>query len=476
MCFRGRVTTTHLGQIFHVAGRPDVAEASEALSWFPDGALVYDTTGRIVYCGHRDGRPAPTTPETVHDHGDAFLIPGFVDTHIHFPQTYSVDAYGGGQLLEWLESCIFPAEARLADPDFARQIARDFVARRIAVGTTAAMVFGSAFPPAQDALFDETRRAGLRLVSGRGIQTVGGPSAGPLLTSERQAIELTADEIDRWHAADSGDVGSALLHVAIVPRFSLSVTTETLAGLGELYDDVRARGVYVHTHLNEDNSPDNGEIDQVKRSYRVDAYLDTYDGRFLPGSRVGGAGLLGRRTVMAHAVHCTDRELARMAETGTSIAHCPVSQLFLGSGTMPWRRTVAAGLTVAAGTDVGAGDEWLISRVLSDAFKVHLSEPGDASAVMHPAEMLFTGTLAGARALDMEDRFGNFDVGKEADFLVIDPHAWPPLEMILRQGIRADDDETARDQTLFALLMGLREPAITEVHVRGRRVTSADSN
>ncbi|NDZ97614.1 amidohydrolase family protein [Streptomyces sp. SID6673] len=469
------MTTTHLGQIFHVAGRPAVTEAADALTWIPDGALVLDDTGGIVYCGPRDSRPAMDSPdavEEIHDHGDGYLIPGFVDAHIHFPQTYSVDAYGGGQLLEWLETCIFPAEARLADPGFAQQIARDFTHRRIAAGTTAAMVFGSAFPHAQDALFEETRRAGLRLVSGRGIQTTGGPSASPLLTSEQQAIDLTADEIDRWHAADSGDVSSALLHVAIVPRFSLSVTTQTLAGLGELYDDVRDRGVYVHTHLNENNRPGDGEIDLVRRSYEVDSYLDTYDGRFLPGSRTGGAGLLGRRTVMAHAVHCTDRELARMGETGTSIAHCPVSQLFLGSGTMPWRRTVAAGITIAAGTDIGAGDEWLISRVLSDAFKVHLTEPGPAGVAMHPAEMLFTGTLAGARALDMEDRFGNFDVGKEADFLVIDPERWPPLESILRQGIRSDNPTTARDQTLFALLMGLREPAIAEVYVRGRRVSS----
>ncbi len=463
------MSITHLGQIFHIAGRPRASAADDALVWFPDGALVVDDDGIITYCGPRDARPADAT-ETIRDHGDAYLIPGFVDTHIHFPQTYSVDAYGGGQLLEWLDSCIFPAEARLADPDFATRIARDFCARRVAVGTTAAMVFGSAFPHAQDALFTETRRAGLRLVSGRGIQTVGGPSAEPLLTSEREAIELTAAEIEKWHAADTGAPDTALLHSAIVPRFALSVTTETLANLGELYADVRDRGVYVHTHLNENNRPGDGEIDTVRKLFGVESYLDTYDGRFLPGSRVGGAGLLGRRTIMAHAVHCTDTELARMAETGTSIAHCPVSQLFLGSGTMPWQRTLAAGITVAAGSDVGAGDEWLISRVLSDAFKVHLSEPGDAGVAIHPAEMLFTGTLAGARALDMEDRFGTFDDGKEADFLVIEPDRWPPLEAILTQGIRADDDRPARDQTLFALLMGLREPAIAEVYVRGRRV------
>ncbi|MFW0787757.1 amidohydrolase family protein [Gordonia sp. CPCC 206044] len=464
------MTTTHLGQIFHVAGQPTVTDASRALVWLPDGALVVDDAGDIIYCGPRDSRPRPAAPgaEAIHDHGSGFLIPGFVDTHLHFPQTYSTDAYGGGHLLNWLDSCVFPAEARLADPEFAARTARNFTARRIAAGTTAAMVFGSAFPHAQEALFTATERAGLRIVSGRGIQTAGPASAAPLMTTERAAIELADDEIRRWHGTDSDDPRSSLRHVAIVPRFGLSVTTTTLAALGELYDSTRDRGVYMHTHLSENIH----EIDLVRESFGVDGYLDVFDGRFQRGSRTGGSSLLGRRTILAHAVHCNDDELSRMAETGSSIAHCPVSQLFLGSGTMPWRRTVAAGVTVAAGTDVGAGDEWLISRVLSDAYKVHLSEPGDAGVAMHPAEMLFTGTLAGARALDLEDRIGNFDVGKQADFLVIDAGRWAPLESILAHGVRADDETLARDQILFGLLMGLREPAIAEVHVQGRRVTA----
>ncbi len=459
-----------MGHIFHVAGRPTVQDAARALISVPDGALLIGDDGRIRYCGDRAGLPAEARVAPVVDHRPGYLLPGFVDTHIHFPQTYAGDAYGGGQLLEWLTRCIYPAEARFADPGFARLAAAEFCARRVAAGTTAAMVFGSAFRHAQDALFGETHRRGLRMVSGRGIQTTGDAATAPLLIGESEVVAATRAEIDAWHAADTGDVDTALLHVAIVPRFALSVTRETLYNLGELYDSVRDRGVYFHSHLNENARPGSGEVDTTKRVYEVRSYLDTYDGRFLPGSAVGGSSLLGRRSILAHAVHCQDAELARMAETGCSIAHCPVSQQFLGSGTMPWRRTIASGVTVAAGTDYGGGDEWTIPRVLASAFKVHISEPGDDGISLHPAQLLFTGTLAGARALDMEDRFGNFDLGKEADFVVVDPAGSPALAATLAHGIRSDEPASARDQTLFALLMGLDERAVAQVYVQGRRI------
>ncbi|MDI9927619.1 guanine deaminase [Rhodococcus sp. IEGM 1341] len=463
----------HRGHIFHVAGSPTVLDAAAALVSIPDGALVVGDDGKIEFCGEFDSLPTEFAQHTVADHRPAFLLPGFVDTHIHFPQTYAGDSYGGGQLLEWLNTCIFPSESRFADPEFAAAAARDFCAARIRAGTTQAMVFGSAFPHAQDSLFAETLEHGLRIVSGRGVQTTGPASAQALITGEDEAIRLVSEEIEKWHAADTGDVDTAMLHVAVVPRFSLSVTTQTLKNLGELYDSVRARGVYFHTHLNENNRPGTGEIDATKNAYGVETYLDTYDGKFLPGSQVGGKSFLGPRTVLAHAVHCQDVELARMAETGTSIAHCPTSQQFLGSGTMPWKRTVAAGVNIAIGSDFGGGDEWLLPQVLADAFKVHISEAGDAGLSLHPAELLFTGTLAGARALDMESRIGNFDAGKEADFVVVDPSAWPQLAAAIDHGVRADDAELARDQTLFALLMSMREPAIVGVHVQGRKLAAS---
>jgi guanine deaminase len=464
--------TVYLGHVFHVAGSPKLAEAPAHLVSLPQGALVTASDGTIAWVGRAVDLPAGFDNLPVTDTRGGFILPGFVDTHAHFPQTYSTDAYGGGQLLEWLDNCVFPAESRLQDDDFARAIARDFTRRRTAAGTTSALVFGSAFPHAQDALFTESQAAGLRLVSGRGIQTVGPESSNALLTSEETALSLVHEEINRWHARDTGDPRTSLLQVAVVPRFSLSVTPHTLAALGELYDGVRGDGVYFHSHLNENNRPETGEIDVVKAIYQVDTYLDTYDGKFLPGSMVGGSSLLGRRSILAHAVHCEDTELARLAESGSSIAHCPTSQQFLGSGTMPWTRTTSFGVNVALGSDIGAGDEWLMSRVLNDCFKVHLSEPGDAGLSISPAELLFTATLAGARALDMEERYGNLDVGKDADFLLIEPDKWEPLAAVLANGIRADDETMATDQTLFALLMALRQPAITGVFVRGRRVTA----
>ena len=402
-----------------------------------------------------------------------YLLPGFVDTHVHFPQTLTTDEFGGGELLEWLERCVFPAESRLADPVFADVVAAEFVRRRIAAGTTSALVFGSAFPAAQDALFTRTLDAGLRIVSGRGIQTVGPASAAALLTSEDAAIGLAEDEIARWHGRDAGgsasDARSALAQVAVVPRFSLAVTAETLGRLGDLYARCRRAASTSTRTSTRTTGRATARSPRCATCTGSQTYLDTYDGRHLPGSQTGGESLLGRRSILAHAVHCTDGELHRLAETGSSIAHCPTSQLFLGSGTMPWRRTVASGVNIAIGTDIGAGDEWLIPRVLNDCYKVHMSEHGDRAAAIGPAQLLFLGTLAGARALDQERVFGNLDAGKDADFVIVDPAAQPGFGLSLDAAADGGDESH-----LFTLLMGMREASVTGVFVRGRRVVAPE--
>lgn len=413
----------------------------------PDGALVVRPDGTIGYRGPWSRLPAEYSAAPVTDHRRGYLLPGFVDTHVHFPQVFSTGAYGGGRLLTWLERCIFPAEARLRDPAFAEVAAEAFCARRAAVGTTTALVFGSAFPQAQKALYTRSLAWGLRTVSGRGVQTLGPPAAGPLLTDLDTALGLCRDEIDEWHGAGGGLIGAA-----VVPRFALSLAPADMQRLATLYDEVRGRGVYFHTHLSENDSGPDGEVATVRRTYGVANYLDAY------------TGFLGRRSVFAHAVHCHDDELARLAGAGSSIAHCPVSQLFLGSGTMPWRRTADAGVTVALGTDVGAGDEWLLPRVANAAYKVHLSDD-EGSIALDAATLLDLCTHAGARALDLDDRIGNLDVGMDADFVVIDPDRSPGLRDQLEHS-----GGNGAEAEVYTLLMTMREDAVASTHVRGRRV------
>jgi guanine deaminase len=461
----------HRGHVFHVGGAPVLSNVPDALVHLPDGGLLIDDEGHIAWCGHWAERPPQSASATVVDHHGAFLLPGFVDTHLHFPQLHSTDSFGGGGLLEWLDRIVFPAEARFADPAFARTSAAAFCARMVAAGTTTSMVFGSQFPDAQLALFQSAAEHGLRMVLGRTIMTKGPASAMALLTSEGDAIAMTRDEIEGWHPAGN----DGLQQVAVIPRFALSVTPRTLRALGELYEAYRDRGVYFTSHLSESNRGADGEVATVLREFSVARYLDVFDGRFRPGSKVGGLSLLGPRSVLAHAVHCADDELARLAQTRSSIAHCPVSQQFLGSGTMPWRRTIESGVTVAIGTDIGAGDEWFVPRVLNTCFKVHHSEIGPATATLHPAELLFIGTLAGARALDLEDRIGNFDVGKEADFVVIDPGQSGSLaeRLDLRKPLGESPDAGAA--LLFTVLMAARESALAQTYVRGRRLSRIDS-
>jgi len=203
----------------------------------------------------------------------------------------------------------------------------------------------------------------------------------------------------------------------------------------------------------------------------VETYLDTYDGRFLPGGEEGGESLLGHRSIFAHGVHCTDMELSRLAETGSSIAHCPISQQFLGSGTMPWRRTIGSGVTIAAGTDFAAGDSWFMLDVINAAYKVHISEPGEYGISLHPAQLLHLVTVGGARALDLEDRIGNFDPGREADMVIIDPSKWDPLAYALEWGLRSDDPIKRKHARLFKVLMAAKEAVVSGTYVRGKKLS-----
>ena len=463
----------HRGHVFHVTGAATVATAPDRLAHHADGGLLVDDDGRIAWCGSWADRPAAADDAILVDHAGSFLLPGFVDTHLHFPQVHCVDAYNGGHLLEWLEHVIFPAEARLAVPANGRTAARVFCDRLVRAGTTTSMVFGSQFPSAQQALVDQARERGLRMILGRTTMTLGPQSALPLLTGEATALARIREEIEAWHQPLAGST-RPLLQVAIVPRFALSVSAQTLRSLGELKAEYDPAGVYFTTHLSENNSPVDGELAQVRATFDVDRYLDVYDGRFLPRSGIGGRTLLGRRSVLAHAVHCSDGELDRLAQTGSSIAHCPVSQQFLGSGTMPWLRTVAAGVRVAMGSDIAAGDEWFMPRVLNTCFQVHHGEPVGATIRLHPAQLLYLGTLAGAQALDLDPVTGSLEPGKDADFVVIDPSRSRELDDLLGSRGRGTDPDEEAVSVLFTLLMAATGPSLAQAYVRGRRLEASD--
>ena len=247
----------HLGHVYHVAGSPKVTEAAAALVSIPDGALVVDDAGTIIYCGERESLPAERAigdrrrPPPRFPAARASSTPTSTSRRpTPATPTAAASCWSGS-------TCASSRpRSRFADPEFAaagrRRVlppphrGRHHRGDGLRIGIPARP--GLAVRPRR-------RRRGLRVVSGRGIQTVGGETAAPLITSEEDAIRLTREEIDKWHGADTGNVDTALLHVAIVPRFSLSVTPETLKNLGELYDSVKDRGVYVHSHLNENNRP-----------------------------------------------------------------------------------------------------------------------------------------------------------------------------------------------------------------------------
>lgn len=438
------MTTVWRGHIFHLTGAPALPDAMSALAEHTDGMVVVDDGGKIVASGAWDEASIPGGAD-VHDHRGQFVLPGFIDTHVHYPQVHAVHSRGDGSLLQWLERCIFPAEAGLADPAVARMAAKDMIAAMLACGTTTALIYGSQFPAAQDALFEELGARGMRAIAGRTTMVIG-PDA--LVTPIDEALRLCSAEIDRWHPPQEA-LDDALVHVALVPRFALSFEPESLRALGDFWTHVRNRGVLFTTHLAENRE----EVEAVRRTFGVARYLDAYD----------GCGLLGPRSVLAHAVHCDDNEIARLAATHTGVSHCPTSQLFLGNGTMPVAKMITEGVRLGLGTDVAAGDTFSLPQVANAAYKVHVG--ATAARALHPAELLHLSTIGGAGLLGLDHRVGNLDPGKEADLIIIDTERYAPLAGRLCELVT----RSAADR-LFALLMGMGRDTVAQTVVRGRLV------
>jgi guanine deaminase len=364
------------------------------------------------------------------------LLPGLVDTHVHFPQVRVIGALGM-PLLEWLERCALPEEERLASTSYAATVAGELVAGLIAAGTTTSLVFGSHFAPAVDALFAEAERFGLRVTSGLVVSDRVLPE--PLLTtperSHDEAVRLAGD----WH-------GRGRLRYAVTPRFALSASDEILAACADVLAAVD--GACFTSHVNENNAEVATVADQFPHRAH---YVDTYDHH----------GLLGGCSVLAHNVHPTDAELAAR---GTAVAYCPTSNAALGSGMFSLRRHVAAGVRVALGSDVGAGTGFSIFKEgLQAYFLQHLL--GADGLPLAAGHLLHLSTAAGAAALGLGDVTGDLSPGKQFDAICVRPPAGTALDIGLRH---AGSPEEALGK-VFALA---GDADVADVWVGGDQVAS----
>jgi guanine deaminase len=374
------------------------------------GLLVSD--GAIIERGPftqvRSRHPA----ETVVDLTDGVLLPGFVDTHVHFPQLRAIGGLGM-PLLDWLDRCALPEEARLADLGYARTIARQFVAALLDAGTTTALVFGAHFAPAVDALFQAAADAGLRITSGL---VVGDRELrDDLHTNPQRAYDEGRALARQWHR-----VGHA--RYAVIPRFSLSCTDELLDACAALHRDVD--GSWVTSHINENPA----EIVAVRQLCRTTSYLASYDRH----------GLVDGRTVLAHNVHPTHDELRRLAATGASVAHCPTSNAALGSGLFPLDRHLAAGVRIALGSDVGAGTGFSLFKEGLQAYFIQQLRGADG-VPLTAAHLLYLATGAGAAALGLDDQIGDLSPGKRFDAIWLRPDRGGTLSFVLQHADGADD-------------------------------------
>lgn len=375
--------------------------------------------------------------EPVLDLRAGLLLPGLVDTHVHFPQLRAIGALGL-PLLEWLERRALPEEARLADVGYARAVAREFVTALADAGTTTALVFGAHFAPAVDVLFEAAAARGLRVTCGL---VVGDRHLRPdLHTTPQRAYDEGRALAGRWH-------GTGRNRYAVTPRFSLSCTDDLLASCAALHEEVA--GSWLTSHLNENLA----EIDRVRELFGC-GYLDSYDRH----------GLVGPRSVFAHNVHPADTELKLLAARGASVAHCPTSNATLGSGLFPLGRHLAHGVGVALGTDVGAGAGFsLFKEALQAYFIQRLS--GSDGVPLTAARLLYLATRAGADALGLGGQVGDLSAGKQFDAVWLCPPAGSVLAVGLTHA-ETPDDALSKVFTLAT------QADVRVVWVAGERVTA----
>ena len=428
--------------LFHTPRNPFV-EQNALESYWDGGLLIRD--GRIAASGDYSAIRLnhPATPTV--DLRGGFLLPGLIDTHIHYPQLKVIGNLGRS-LLDWLEHCALPEEAKMADPLYARDAARQFIRALASHGTTTALVFGAHFASATAELFEAANAAGLRIVSGLVVSDR--CLREDLHQTPEAAYRDSVAIIRRFH-------GQRRLLYAVTPRFALSTSEAMLEVCQTLLRE--HLGLRFQTHLNENVA----EIAEVKHLFPwAPDYLAVYE-RF---------GLSGPSSVMAHNVHPTDSEIERLAGTGTTISHCPSSNAALGSGLFPLRRHIDAGVRCALGTDVGGGTGFGLLKEALQAYllqRIALQRGEPQGQMLDPAKLLYLATRAGSEALGLAHEIGDFEPGKAADFVYLRPVPQSPLASIVEH---AENPE----RILSALFTLAGQESVREVRVQGTVVYQAE--
>jgi guanine deaminase len=422
--------------ILHSLGDPAEVGLDASYEYFADGVLLVDN-GKVSAIGHaRDLLDTLDAAVEVIEYTDALITPGFIDTHIHLPQTGMVGSYGE-QLLDWLNTYTFPCEKQFADPAHAAEVADIFLKELLRNGTTTALVFGSVHKESVEAFFQAAERLDLRMIAGKVMMDRNAPDY--LTDTPESGYADSKALIERWH-------GKGRLHYAVTPRFAPTSTPEQLTLAGQLLTEYP--DLYMQTHISENLQ----EIEWVKALFpERSGYLDVYD----------HFQLLGQRSVFAHGVHLCDAECARLAETGSAISFCPTSNLFLGSGLFNLPMAEKHKVNVGLGTDVGGGTSFSILQTLNEAYKVMQLQ----GAKLSPFKSLYLATLGGARALRLDDKIGSLQPGNEADFLVLDYHATPLLSYRLQQAKNIEE-------TLFVLMTLGDDRTVQETYSAGKLVHS----
>jgi guanine deaminase len=390
------------GSFWDCVDDPFYRSEAESVRYIPDGLLVLEQ-GLIKAFGSYDTlKDDYSGIETTAYPPGLLIVPGFIDLHIHYSQTEMIASYGA-QLLEWLETYTFPTEGKFKDPEYARSIAAFFLDELLKNGTTTALVLPTIFPQSVEVLFEEAQKRNMRLIAGQVLMSRNAPDF--LITEPKAAYAQTREQIQKWH-------GNGRILYAITPRFAITSTDEELDLAGQLKAEFP--DVYVHTHLSENRA----EVAFTAELFPKSAdYLNVYE-QF---------GLVGDRSIFAHCVQLDDSAFERLSQAGATIAFCPTSNLFLGSGLFRLTQAKSTEYPVKVGlaTDVGGGTSFSMLQTMSDAYKI-MQLQGESLSVF---KAFYLATLGAAKALYLEDKLGSFEVGKEADFTVLDTQATPLMKL-----------------------------------------------